>query len=880
MLKHKILSLIVVMVMILSAIPANIYAQNSEVANSDDLNFAIACGIFPDGVDKTSVITRIELAEIYTNIILGSDTETEGAESDNFTDVDYDMSYYADFVASIGLMGGVGNGLFAPYDNVTYQQLIKTIVSFLGYDVKAQSLGGYPTGYMAVAAQLGLSLSNKASADSFVTFEGVATLFKIAASCPLYDVTGYGDVSKYQEITQINYLAKYLDINFISNVVNANYIANIYSDDELKYNEIIVGTEKYLFDPDVYPLNDLLGHKVDIYYKEINNVNHIIYMEDNRFNRVLEIDGKDVDVKGDTLIYYDGFKEKEIRFSDDVNILYNGGICENYNNATFNAWNNTYRDGGIKAIDNNYDRKYDYIMIDAYDTYVVSSIKDDIVHTSYRDGYIIKINDYEDGKNVLFRNLDGKPIKMSDVEDGSVISVSKDLNGRITNIFVTNDIFVSEVSSIEIQDGKYYFGFGDRVFEPSESLALNPQLERVEIGQRMKLMFNKDGLVSDIEALGYHSNSVAMVVDSKVGTGLEAGESAYLKLFTSEGSFIECPLTSKVNVTYGGVQSVEKASDVLAFLGTNDDGEVVRQPIYYRLNENKELNWISICNPESGSIDGLHEIGVTSGEYRGGSTMSIAGKVLTKGAIYFCVPSEDDRDREEMYEIKTLPGGYSVTVTAYGDTKDTKLATILVKYDNNPGSSMNNDTNIFVIDSITKAIDSYGDEKLKVRGLKDKRECEYYADESVMKIAPNGTLPEKGDIVRLSLGKGDTISACVMTYDRSEKQLHDTTGYAISENPSTSSYANPYRVLLGKIIYANDVFMTLRIYNSNGTYTDESYLKSDFTYYKYEKVSDSKATVSVASASDFYMLPDGETDNRDVFIHLRSGDPRSIVLYK
>ena len=193
---------------------------------------------------------------------------------------------------------------------------------------------------------------------------------------------------------------------------------------------------------------------------------------------------------------------------------------------------------------------------------------------------------------------------------------------------------------------------------------------------------------------------------------------------------------------------------------------------------------------------------------------------------------------------------------------------------------MNNDTNIFVIDSITKAIDSYGDEKLKVRGLMNKRECEYYADEAVMKIALNGTLPEKGDIVRLSLGKGDTISACVMTYDRSEKKLHDTTGYAISENPSTSSYANPYRVLLGKIIYANDVFMTLRIYNSNGTYIDESYLKSDFTYYKYEKVSDSKATVSVASASDFYMLPDGETDNRDVFIHLRSGDPRSIVLYK
>ena len=43
---------------------------------------------------------------------------------------------------------------------------------------------------------------------------------------------------------------------------------------------------------------------------------------------------------------------------------------------------------------------------------------------------------------------------------------------------------------------------------------------------------------------------------------------------------------------------------------------------------------------------------------------------------------------------------------------------------------MNNDTNIFVIDSITKAIDSYGDEKLKVRGLMDKRECEYYADEA------------------------------------------------------------------------------------------------------------------------------------------------------
>ncbi len=55
------------------------------------------------------------------------------------------------------IINGNEDGTFRPEDKVTYQEAVKMLVSLLGYAPKADTLGGYPNGYLETARQHGLT---------------------------------------------------------------------------------------------------------------------------------------------------------------------------------------------------------------------------------------------------------------------------------------------------------------------------------------------------------------------------------------------------------------------------------------------------------------------------------------------------------------------------------------------------------------------------------------------------------------------------------------------------------------------------------------------------------------------------------------------------
>lgn len=142
-------------------------------------------------------ITRAEVTKMVVAAMGPSYTEAaQGAAGidTEFYDVPgghWAAGYISTGVAN-GFINGNGDGTFDPESNVTYAQIVKMIVCAMGYSAICQRNGGWPNGYLTVAASIGVTSGvNVVGADTVVTRGQVAMLLNNALDIPIVDVTGY-----------------------------------------------------------------------------------------------------------------------------------------------------------------------------------------------------------------------------------------------------------------------------------------------------------------------------------------------------------------------------------------------------------------------------------------------------------------------------------------------------------------------------------------------------------------------------------------------------------------------------------------------------------------------------------------------------------------
>ena len=101
-------------------------------------------------------------------------------------------------MAGIGLINGFTDGTFGPTDSVTYEQAIKMIVSLLGYAPKADTMGGYPQGYITVATQIGLTQHIEFEQTANAIRKDIAIMLDTALDIPVMEQIGYGSEPEYK----------------------------------------------------------------------------------------------------------------------------------------------------------------------------------------------------------------------------------------------------------------------------------------------------------------------------------------------------------------------------------------------------------------------------------------------------------------------------------------------------------------------------------------------------------------------------------------------------------------------------------------------------------------------------------------------------------
>ncbi|MBR5504965.1 MAG: S-layer homology domain-containing protein [Clostridia bacterium] len=875
----KILSVVVSLFLILSIIP--VYADNStetNIANSPDVAFATSLGILEKGSDPLSSITRIELAKVFYNIIL-SQTEGEVGQSKYFTDVDLEESVYADFAYECSVMNGTGNGLFAPDATVTYAQFIKTVVSFLGYTAVAESKGGYPAGYISVASQLDITSQIPPSYDSVINKNMVASVFKLAGSVPLMNPVTYGDDSGRYEIDNTsNYLNTYMHISRFRGIVTGNYLTD-FNFGSCEHNQVAVNGEVFYVTTESIGLINELGCEVDVYSRDYGSVSvaSVIYYELTDVNNKAEISYEAINDFENMALYY-GENNKKYVISPTAKVIYNGTLAASYDKDTINPFaKDTSLEGGIRLVDNNYDNRYDVVMVDAYTSFVVSKVVGNRIFSEFSPYSPIDLGAKFNDGDIEITNVIGQPMKVESIEEGNILSVYRDKNNNVKRMVVTIDTYMGILEEINYSSGIMTVNGFDFTMSAGFLSGNNSTYEDLELGKKFTLYFDKEGKVSYVKA-AKAKYEIGYLAAYKKSTSLDAVYT--LKIFTYSGDFEELQLGKKVKLS--DTERTVSAKEAVEALPLNADGNI-RQPILYTVNDDGKINWIDWpqgTTPRNGlyTIEGFD--GSAQELYYRSSQMSFQGKLLLgTGTVIFNIPPAGNETNYDNYYIESTKyyqdGKQECSFEAYGLSETgSPCASIIVEKNAMTKLGMPDLTDVFVVDSVTKAMNEEGVEAYKFTGCITTSATSYFIDEYLVDTVFADGLPERGDIVRLNVVNGK-VNNVEKVFDFSSK---DSVPFAKPANPTSSNYTSSVRYMWGDIIYNDKTYIKIKaVYN--GKVTEESYPVNNFSIIEVDFSEDKKGVVRNSTSSCVYDTVKYPGFSSKVVIHTYKGNARTMVVY-
>lgn len=481
----RVLSLVLVLTMMVSSVAfagtftdieeGSAYAEATSVLADLGILYGYEDGSF--GADK--VITRAEVVAVVNRLQGLSDAAKAAGGATAYTDVPADAWYAGDvnLATQMGIITGDGNGLFRPDDQVKYEEAVKMMVAACGYNASyALSRGGWPTGYLVIATEQGLTKGLAESAGSPAYRGIVAKLAYQALTTPMMVLKTYetSGVSNYAPDATTILLEKALGIYKLSGYVSAtpsssldnagnaedgkvNYtltaekVGMAMSKTELNPNGAGVINGLLVGDTDVV---NTLGLSTDIYVEENEDgkfeiiayvlklaKNNIVTLtsdiqavgagaKDSKFDatgKYLSVYNEDTDTTNKTYI-----------LEDDAVVLLNGAYYKPFANATADyvksingsaeaALGYVYAptNGKVELIDIDNNGKYDFVKTTAYETVIMDD-------EPYANNTKISTTagsidlDFEDKENAsLVLTIDGEAATVADLKKDDVLSICK-----------------------------------------------------------------------------------------------------------------------------------------------------------------------------------------------------------------------------------------------------------------------------------------------------------------------------------------------------------------------------------------------------------------------------------------------------------------------
>jgi len=657
----KIASFSLAIILIISSISAIAFASETETVVSKDVQGILeSLGIVmpKNELVYSQPVTRGDFA-VYTARMLGFD-DTKIDTNRYFLDVasyDYALSSI-NYLAEKGVVSIPSDSNFRTDDFISFNEAYKMMVCSLSWTPYANALGGYPTGYRAVAKKLELDEGISANPIEYVTLNDAILLLYNTMLAPIYTIDGVKKevddflytFSENPEDTLINrqygiavregVLTGYDGMN-----ISLNATART---DEIAVDGMIIDAEGF------YELKDYIGSYIKVFYDEKNEYLKY-YVESKKKSDIIEIGIEDFSTfDGREITWWNNGNRLETENISEALLLFNGVIPSDNIRELFDELEN----GTIKIID--YDRNgiNDAVIVNNYTTFVYkySDVESNVLFSKIKGQSGIELNKYD---RVLVKTVNDEITDVSILEPDNVLSIASAEDYSRIEIIVSDKKISGSVSGYS--KGKEPTVTVGETAYPISKKYKDDVFAEMEVGGCTFLINSFEEIVMCISGTddGY---TAAVLLGIAEEEGLDSA--VMFRIYTKEKGITT--LKASPSLKIDGAKKTTLSEIVIAIPETTeeyvttqiirykaDDNGVVKAIDTYNLNENFETEETSLKRYTDGKQKLIKYNGRLGKKY-----------VFSSATDFFCIPQTLDGAEETDFAV-TNQGSFNPTV-AFG----------------------------------------------------------------------------------------------------------------------------------------------------------------------------------------------------------------------
>ena len=478
---------------------------------------------------------------------------------------------------------------FYPDNSITYKEAAKILVTALGYGEEAVRKGGYPSGYMLLAAREGLAKHVSLSADSTITAADFYIIMRSFLEADLrlterFTLEGGRLVGEYSDGG--NVLEQLYGWESFTGIINGDEKTALF-DNTLAYkNGLLIGDRFYECGKEY-----TLGTKVTGYSSDESGNDAVVFMEESKSNEKIFIPAADLtDIsKNEVRCTDENGNEKTYSLEGLHSVIYNGKACFDDISGIYGSM----KTGSVTLVDNDSDGAYEVVLV--------------------MDGGIMSVGNVNDNKKCIYDTISGKSIDFSDgtiirayqngarayinsIKKGSVVEYYQSADKKYTEIYILTDALTGVVTGkgddcIYVDDKEYKFSDYFKSYN----------LKSINTGDENSFILAADGSIACVSE--FKEATAILAYMSGIDMAEKLGRTMKIRLYNEAGEFLTLETADTVRINGERAKTIKEAYNSLSATG--------EQPIKYSLNASGKISNIYTENsygeydPAVDSVNGL-----------------------------------------------------------------------------------------------------------------------------------------------------------------------------------------------------------------------------------------------------------------------------------
>lgn len=408
-----------------------VYSNDNRI-NENDLKLLRALSVCDGDINREAMVTRGDFAAWLAKTA-GTYVSFEASAENPFEDVKKTNENMQSICAvrAAGLMNGINSEKFGPESDISITDAAVSCIRLLGFEARALSNGGYPAGYLSVAAEKGVLKGISANGEK-LNYAGMVKLFSNVLKTDIFKAVHFGNGTTYREAKGENILALYHNVYKAQGILTADKYASV-CQKETPCDESETEIDKVLYNDPDYMAEGLLGRNVTAYYrfsKGDSKGEIVLILEKDGADKIYKSKSSEITVLGDNSIKcFVEENEHTVKLKRGFSLVKNNEYLENAQAMDIFA-----SDGDVLFIDSDSDGYIETVILKSVETVVVSGIDSEKYIIYCRNRENLEFNALGNMNVPEVYDADGNKSYFDRIKTGNVLSVEKSSDGKFMRI--------------------------------------------------------------------------------------------------------------------------------------------------------------------------------------------------------------------------------------------------------------------------------------------------------------------------------------------------------------------------------------------------------------------------------------------------------------